>query len=91
MRYRQEYSEGDGWTRWVTPEKSLYKMACCDCGLVHRLQFRSIKTSRENARGEFTIERVRKGKTERIQFRAARAKRETSAHRRNRKFKEKRA
>lgn len=25
---------------WVQPVKKAYKMACCDCGLVHNLDFR---------------------------------------------------
>jgi hypothetical protein len=25
---------------WVQPVRVGYKMACCDCGLVHRLDFR---------------------------------------------------
>jgi hypothetical protein len=28
----------DGWTKWVRP-KPVYMLACCDCGLVHNLQF----------------------------------------------------
>lgn len=26
--------------QWVQPVKCGYKLACCDCGLVHRLDFR---------------------------------------------------
>lgn len=29
-----------GWSRWVTPMMSGYRMSCCDCGLVHVWQFR---------------------------------------------------
>ena len=25
---------------WVQPRRRGYKLACCDCGLVHRLDFR---------------------------------------------------
>lgn len=25
---------------WVQPKEKGYKMACCDCGLVHRMDFR---------------------------------------------------
>lgn len=27
---------------WITPSR-LHKMACCDCGLVHKLEFRIVK------------------------------------------------
>lgn len=29
-----------GFTRWVTPEHGGFMLACCDCGLVHEMQFR---------------------------------------------------
>ena len=35
MKYKQP-EEGE----WVRPNMDGYKMACCDCGLVHILQFR---------------------------------------------------
>lgn len=31
------------WTRWVQPLRTNYKMACCDCGLVHDMEFRIYK------------------------------------------------
>lgn len=30
----------DGWSRWVYPVMEGYKMVCCDCGLVHDMEFR---------------------------------------------------
>ena len=51
MRFQQVY---DG--EWVQPVRRGYRMKCCDCGLVHRLDFRLLK----NRRGS------------RIQFRAFR-------------------
>jgi hypothetical protein len=30
-----------GWTRWVQPVMRGYLLACCDCGLVHRMDFRT--------------------------------------------------
>jgi hypothetical protein len=30
----------DGWCDWVSPEMTGYRWACCDCGLVHDLEFR---------------------------------------------------
>ncbi len=35
MKYEQPKSG-----QWVQPIKSGYKLACCDCGLVHRVDFR---------------------------------------------------
>lgn len=35
-----------GWSKWIFPNmKSNYSMKCCDCGLVHEIQFKTgIKT-----------------------------------------------
>lgn len=35
---------------WVQPIRRGYKMACCDCGLVHRLDFRVV-----NGRVQFRV------------------------------------
>lgn len=39
-RYHVEVEEDDGWSRWVQPVEQGYLMACCDCGLVHTMDFR---------------------------------------------------
>ena len=33
----------DGWSDWVQPHHEKYLMKCCDCGLVHEMQFRAVK------------------------------------------------
>jgi hypothetical protein len=37
---------------WVQPVEHGYKMACCDCGLVHKIDFRV-----ENGRVQFRVVR----------------------------------
>ena len=39
--YPVHEANADGWTDWVQPVVDGYNMACCDCGLVHTLQFRT--------------------------------------------------
>lgn len=39
MRYETP-QEGE----WIQPTRKGYKMRCCDCGLVHRLDFRLVHT-----------------------------------------------
>ena len=39
MKYDKEFENEDGWGDWIHPLVG-YKMACCDCGLVHNMQFR---------------------------------------------------
>lgn len=49
---------------WVTPVRKGYKMACCDCGLVHELDFRIVKNkiqirARRNKRSTGQLRRYR--------------------------------
>lgn len=32
----------NGWTKWIRPKMKLYRFGCCDCGLVHNLQFKIV-------------------------------------------------
>jgi hypothetical protein len=43
----------DCWSRWVQPVKRGYLLACCDCGLVHRMDFRV-----EEGRAQFRAQRA---------------------------------
>lgn len=54
------------WTAWVRPVRKGYKLACCDCGLVHDLDFRIRREWRGNV----------------VEFRARRNVRSTAAMRR---------
>lgn len=56
MRYKQIKQVGNNYSEWIQPRRKNYLIKCCDCGLVHRVDFRIIK----NGRGNF------------IQFRAKR-------------------
>lgn len=51
---------------WVQPISRGYRMACCDCGLIHQMNFRI----------------VRYGKRQSIQFQAERHNRATATYRR---------
>jgi hypothetical protein len=33
----------DGWCDWQSPIMDAYKMKCCDCKLVHQVEFRIVK------------------------------------------------
>lgn len=56
---------------WVQPRRHRYKLMCCDCGLVHVLNFRLV--------------RYAGGSKAKIQFQATRHERATGAARRYRK------
>jgi hypothetical protein len=50
MKYGQVIANKGEWSRWYSPIHGVgnknYRMACCDCGLVHEMQFRVMKDSR---------------------------------------------
>lgn len=49
-KYKQ-YS-GKGFTEWIQPIERGYKFACCDCGLVHDLNFQVV-----DGRAQFQVQR----------------------------------
>ena len=51
---QEEAIHPDGWSRWVYPVMQNYKMTCCDCGLVHDVEFR---VTDEYDRVEFRVRR----------------------------------
>lgn len=50
-KYPQEHERDDGWTDWLHPLPG-YRMACCDCGLVHEMEFRIDDLGRVNFRAK---------------------------------------
>jgi CxxC motif-containing protein len=76
----------DGWSDWIKPQMKGYKMACCDCGLVHKLDFEVIKQKnivKEYADGnhEYSYTEVKNPKYV-VMLRASRDNRSTGQHRR---------
>lgn len=43
-----------GWCRWVTPVMRRYKLVCCDCSLVHEMEFQAVKVGRRTTRGRWS-------------------------------------
>lgn len=49
VKYYEHTAGPDGWSEWSRPiqgnedepAEQFYKLACCDCGLVHDIDFRS--------------------------------------------------
>lgn len=80
-KLKQEYSEADGWTRWVQPVMDGYKMACCDCGLVHDISFRVYVVTEREA-GDITGGELLPTEHFRVQFKVRRNVRSTAAVRR---------
>ena len=64
--YKKYFGKPGEWTEWVRPIRRGYKMACCDCGLVHSMDFRIRNEWRGNV----------------VEFRVMRNQKATSAMRR---------
>lgn len=61
-----------GWTPWVQPVMKGYLMQCCDCGLVHEMEFRTLEqVTPATKRGTWKARRLPNG---RVEFRARRAR-----------------
>lgn len=42
-KFKQMVGGRGGWCEWILPHpKKNYLMKCCDCGLVHEVQFRAV-------------------------------------------------
>jgi hypothetical protein len=39
----------DGWSDWVCPRPQGYLMQCCDCELIHEVDFRVVRYESENS------------------------------------------
>jgi hypothetical protein len=46
----------NGWSEWVCPKPNSYLMKCCDCGLVHELQFRVAKYESQPSEEHVVVE-----------------------------------
>ena len=71
----------DGWSEIQWPIMRGYKMACCDCGLVHDMEFDVYEITKTNKDGTFEAKKKR-GKKWRVVLRAKRNNRSTANMRR---------
>lgn len=67
VKFIQEEAIDGEWTDWIRPVETGYKLACCDCSLVHNMDFRvnedraEFRVSRNN-RSTAQMRRHNKGK-----------------------------
>lgn len=84
-KYKVPNLQEDGSSQPVYPVMDRpYKMQCCDCGLVHDLQFYIERESNRKNNGEFDTELV-EDKTLRVMFVVSRNNRATAQIRRHRR------
>lgn len=77
------YENPNGWSEWLAPVMRNYKLGCCDCGLVHDMQFKIVKV-KTRGKGTFNGPVV---DGHRVLFRARRNKQSTRIQRRGKKVK----
>lgn len=71
----------DGWSDWQAPVQG-YRLACCDCGLSHNVEFKILKAGKTNSKGFWGAEELPWGEY-RILMRAKRNNRSTGQLRRH--------
>lgn len=79
MRYGKPEAGED-----VFPVMDGYKFACCDCGLVHRIDFQAVRVTKTNSDGSWKGKALDKAKY-RVAMQVYRDNRATAAMRRERK------
>jgi hypothetical protein len=60
----------NGWSWWQHPKMKGYKMQCCDCGLVHEVEFRVVKVIKRKQWGWKILEKA--GSEYEVEIRMAR-------------------
>lgn len=83
-KYTQVTEGEDGWSETQYPIMRGYKMSCCDCGLVHDIDFEVFEIERFNKNGTFRGKEKR-GKRWRVGMRVRRNNRSTGQIRRHQK------
>ena len=53
-KFKQHTANKDGWCDWDTPVMKGYRMACCDCDLVHEVEFRVLEVIKEHEDGSWS-------------------------------------
>lgn len=80
-KYKQLEEQENGWCETQYPIMRGYKMSCCDCELVHDMEFDVVEITKFNKDGTFRI-KTRRGKKWRVAMRAKRNNRATGQMRR---------
>lgn len=78
---KQHHANEDGWSDWETPVMDGFRMACCDCGLVHDVDFLVLEVTKKNDDGSWESVPLDKDKY-RVSLRMRRNNRSTGQMRR---------
>lgn len=80
-RMKKVTQQADGWSDWQQPVMKRYRMACCDCGLVHDMQFEVLRVKKHRPDGSWEAAETDPEKY-RVSFRARRNNKSTALLRR---------
>jgi hypothetical protein len=83
-KYLKMVERDDGWCDWAAPIPG-YRMMCCDCGLVHVMEFKVVQQTGPEGKGGWWPARTPRSKGLRVLFRAKRDNRATAARRKRKK------
>lgn len=72
-RFKKMIAGHGGWCDWQAPVMKGYLMKCCDCGLVHELEFKTFAETKQRRGGAYEI--VEMPWPIRVLFRARRQRR----------------
>jgi len=81
---KQHVAGPDGWSKWISPVMNGYRMGCCDCGLVHTVDFEVVRFSKTKINGKWRTTTITDPDIQVI-FRVRRNNRSTAAMRRKKK------
>lgn len=62
----------DEWSEWVSPVQQGYLMQCCDCGLIHEIDFQVVKYISEPDKSGLSECEIVEDKDYAVNFRAKR-------------------
>jgi hypothetical protein len=85
MAKRSSYDE-IGYGEWTRPRMRDFREQCCDCGLIHRLDFRIVDAKGRSLPSSRTKGRSRPSSRLHVEFRTRRDDRATAAARRPFRF-----
>lgn len=82
-KFKKIKALGDGWSDWELPVMKGYRLGCCDCGLVHDMDFKVVWVSEGKDGNCVVLDRRTVGAVQRVMLRARRNNRSTGQIRRH--------
>jgi len=82
-RMKRHEAGGDGWSEWDQPVMRGYRMCCCDCGLVHDMEFIAFEVTKRFPNGSYEMKELPIDRYQ-VRLRARRNNRSTAQVRRHR-------